>query len=257
MPEAHAARAEHRVGLLQLLDAACRSGEPAGRPAGCGQELVQRRVEQADGDRRPVDRPRRISSKSACCSGAQPLDRRRSRWCSSAARIIAAISGWRSPRNMCSVRHRPIPSAPSSIALAGVLRRCRRWPARRACAARRTTPSTVWNCSDICGSTSGTSSVVICRGVPSIAIRSPACSTSSPTRTSPRGDVDVDGRSRPSTAGRPMPRATSAAWLALPPSLVRMPARGVKAGDVVGLGERAARGSPRGPRRRPRPRRAR
>ena len=27
----------------------------------------------------------------------------------------------------------------------------------------------------------------------------------------------------PVTAGRPMPRATSAAWLALPPSLVRMP----------------------------------
>ena len=43
----------------------------------------------------------------------------------------------------------------------------------------------------------------------------------------------------PVTAGRPIPRATSAAWLALPPSLVRIPLRGVKAGDVVGLGERA------------------
>ena len=35
-----------------------------------------------------------------------------------------------------------------------------------------------------------------------------------------------------------MPRATSAACDALPPSLVRMPLRGVEARDVVGLGER-------------------
>ena len=42
----------------------------------------------------------------------------------------------------------------------------------------------------------------------------------------------------PVTAGRPMPRATSAACEALPPSREDAP-RGVEAGDVVGLGERA------------------
>ena len=38
-----------------------------------------------------------------------------------------------------------------------------------------------------------------------------------------RGEVDLEARRRRDTHGRPMPRATSAAWLALPPSDVRMP----------------------------------
>ena len=83
-------------------------------------------------------------------------------------------------------------------------------------------PSTVSSCSDISGSTSGTSSVVTVPWLPSIAIRSPARTTRSPIRTSPRASSTTTSAA-PVTAGRPIPRATSAAWLALPPSLVRIP----------------------------------
>ena len=58
--------------------------------------------------------------------------------------------------------------------------------------------------------------------VPSIAIRSPSLRTVPFTRTS-RAERSISSSDAPHTAGRPIPRATSAAWLALPPSLVRMP----------------------------------
>ena len=55
-----------------------------------------------------------------------------------------------------------------------------------------------------------------------MAITSPACSTVPFTRTS-SADTSISRSDAPHTQGRPMPRATSAAWLALPPSEVRMP----------------------------------
>ena len=74
---------------------------------------------------------------------------------SSSARIISCITGSRSsPKNMCSVRQRPIPSAPNSRARDGVGRRCRR---SRAPASRRNPsaqPRIVSKSSFSCGGTS-------------------------------------------------------------------------------------------------------
>jgi len=108
----HAARPEHR-----LVSCSC-STTAALRRALCSvgglrQELVQRRVEQPDGDR-PASTARRIS-RSRLLKGAQGSDRRHP---GRARRRHDGVrhQRWRSPRNMCSVRHSPTPSAPSSIA---------------------------------------------------------------------------------------------------------------------------------------------
>ena len=82
--------------------------------------------------------------------------------------------------------------------------------------------STVSKFSSTSGSTSGTSSVVITPSVPSSAIRSPSSSTVPFTRAR-RSARSISSSPTPHTAGRPIPRATSAAWLALPPSEVTMP----------------------------------
>ena len=55
-----------------------------------------------------------------------------------------------------------------------------------------------------------------------MAIRSPSWSTLPSTRTSPSA-TSISSVDAPHTQGRPMPRATRAAWLAFPPSLVRIP----------------------------------
>jgi hypothetical protein len=83
-------------------------------------------------------------------------------------------------------------------------------------------PSTVSKFSSTRAWISGTSSTVTRPVVPSIAIASPAASRVPSTLTV------LDFRSiasawAPTTAGRPIPRATSAAWEALPPSEVRIP----------------------------------
>ena len=89
----------------------------------CGQELVQRRVEQPDRDRQAAPSPR--TGPRSPPAGAAAARRARARRSSSvSAMIIARIFGWRSAAmNMCSVRHRPMPSAPNSRALRGVLGR--------------------------------------------------------------------------------------------------------------------------------------
>ena len=139
--------------------------------------------------------------------------------------------------NMCSVRQRPMPSAPNSRALAASsgVSALVRTPSVRSSSAQ---PSTVSNSALTSGSSSGTSSVVTTPAVPSIAIRSPSPSCVPFTRTvfAARSISSADA---PDTHGLPIPRATSAAWLALPPSEVRMPLAAWKPGHVVGLGERA------------------
>ena len=132
------------------------------------------------------------------------------------------IFSWRSsPKNMCSVRHSPMPSAPNSRALrasSGVSAFVRTRSVRSSSAHFRT----VSNASPTSGSTSGTSSVVIEPVVPSMASRSPACSVVPSTRTSP-ADTSISRSLAPVTAGTPIPRATSAACEALPPSEVTIP----------------------------------
>ncbi len=72
------------------------------------------------------------------------------------------------------------------------------------------------------GSTSGTSSSVTQPLVPSMAIRSPS-EILVPSTVMHFCSRSIASADAPTTAGRPMPRATSAAWLALPPWDVRIP----------------------------------
>ena len=160
-------------------------------------------------------------SKSACCSGSSSGSAAR-RCSDPSAMIIARIFGGRSAAvNMCSVRQSPIPSAPSSRArraLSGSSAFART-PSLRSSSAQ---PSTRSKYSLTWASTSGTSSSVTQPRVPSIAIRSPA-RTTVPSTLIVRCSTSIASASAPTTAGRPIPRATSAACEALPPSEVRIP----------------------------------
>ena len=136
-PQPHAARAEHRVDLLQRahpLERALQLGQVVGlldprplellpRRRAVGQELVQRRVEQPDRDRQPVHRledPLEVGllERQQLLERRARAPRRRRR---GSPRAICGVAV--SPKNMCSVRHRPMPSAPNSRGLARVLGR--------------------------------------------------------------------------------------------------------------------------------------
>ena len=253
-PQPHAARAEHRVDLLQRPRAVALRA--LGQVVGIGQELVQRRVEQADGDRQALHRledPLEV----ALLQRQRARRARSRRSSSSAARITWTIFSWRSsPKNMCSVRHRPMPSAPNSRALrasSGVSALVRTPSVRSSSAHRRT----VSNASPTSGSTSGTSSVVIAPVVPSMASRSPACSVRRRRRAPRRAAGSISRSLAPVTAGTPMPRATSAAWRGLAALGGEDPLGRVEARDVVGLGERAREDHVAARRPRPPPRRRR
>ena len=136
--------------------------------------------------------------------------------------IIRRIFGWRSAAmNMCSVRQSPTPSAPNSRALAASsgVSALVRTPRVRSSSAQ---PSTVWNSSLTFGSSSGTSSVVTTPALPSITSMSPSPSCVPFTRIV-FAATSISSADAPDTHGLPIPRATSAAWLALPPSEVRIP----------------------------------
>ena len=200
---------------------------------------MQRRVEQPDRDRLALHRLEQ-ALEVLLLQRQQLGERARARASSSSAMITRRIFGWwSSPRNTCSVRQQADPLGAELAALArassGVSALARtpsrrssshqlehrleaaRPPARRRAARRRRVTSPV---------------------VPSIAIRSPARSIVSPTRTVSARRGRSRARTRRTRTGRPIPRATSAACEALPPSRGEDPPRGVEAGDVVGLGER-------------------
>ena len=55
------------------------------------------------------------------------------------------------------------------------------------------------------------------------------------TRMMPSFIVDLELAGARHAQARPMPRATTAAWLVMPPRVVRMPPGGMHAVDVLGL----------------------
>ena len=265
---------EHRVRLLQVADDLGRLagvGEAVvGRrlePAHLGlevlerKELVQRRIEQADRHRQAahlVQDRREVGAlelaellerlvelaRARSRAPAAPARRRRPpgtsarRQRAAATNIPRTSSPRSSPKNMCSVRQRPIPSAPSERALAAssAVSALARTPSRRSSSDQRSTSREVAR--SISGSISGTSSAVTLPVVPSIAIRSPAASSISPIRTTPRLGVDLDlggaGDARAAHAAGDERRVRGLAALGGEDS-----AGGVEPGDVVGLGERA------------------
>ena len=136
--------------------------------------------------------------------------------------IMSCIRCWCSvPRKMCSLRQRPIPSAPNSRARdasSGVSALARTPRLRSSSAQART----VLKSSPISTSSSSTSSAVTTPVLPSIAIVSPSASSVPPAR-SRLAFRSISSSPAPATHGFPIPRATRAAWLALPPLLVTMP----------------------------------
>ena len=91
-----------------------------------------------------------------------------------AARIISRMTGSRSsPKNMCSVRQRPMPWAPNSRArrASSGVSAFARTPRRRASSAHAVTAA---KSSVICGGTSGTAPLITRPRLPSIEISSPS-----------------------------------------------------------------------------------
>ncbi len=218
-PEPAAAGAEHRVGLVQLhdplahvvrgrfLEARAETRAAAGRAAGSS----------------PGSRPSpRRSPRSRTAGRATACRERRARAASSRARIISCTIGSRSgAMNMCSVRQRPMPSAPNSRALAASsgVSAFARTRSRRSSSAQ---PRIVPKFSSIAGGTSRTGPTITRPVPPSIVITSPTFSVCSPIVTVP-APASIESPSQPATHGFPIPRATTAACEVMPPCAVRTP----------------------------------
>ena len=126
-----------------------------------------------------------------------------------------------SSKNMCSVRQRPIPSAPkrSAVSASPGVSALARTRSRRTPSAQ---PISVAKSSESAGSMVGTAPWSSSPLAPSTVTTSPAAISASPARHS-RAASSMRRVPAPVTQGRPMPRATTAAWLVMPPRLVTMP----------------------------------
>ncbi|MNS58099.1 hypothetical protein D3C72_910060 [compost metagenome] len=163
----------------------------------------------------------KMPRKSSRCIG-RSLSRAARRSRSVPARIISCITGKRSwAMNMCSVRHNPTPSAPKPRALAessGVSALVRTPSVRNSSAQS----INCWNSPESSGSIMGTSPWMTSPVPPLMLRMSPSLSTRPATRSSlARRSTSMS--SVPATQGLPMPRATTAAWLVMPPRLVSTP----------------------------------
>ena len=122
---------------------------------------------------------------------------------------------------MCSVRQRPIPSAPNSRALAA----CSGVSAFARTFMRRSSsdqPRIVWKSSLIRGGTRLTEPTITRPVPPSIVITSPGPTTWPPIVAVPAARSSTRS-SQPTMQGLPIPRATTAAWEVMPPWTVRIP----------------------------------
>ena len=126
-------------------------------------------------------------------------------------------------KNMCSVRHRPMPSAPSSRALAassGVSALARTRSLRYLSAHN----SKVWKSSLELASVLGMSPSMTSPEVPSRVMISPRLIFWPSVVVAMPLSVSTLSASQPVIAQTPMPLATTAAWDVMPPSSVRIPA---------------------------------
>ena len=138
------------------------------------------------------------------------------------AKIMRRTTGKRSgAKNMCSVRHNPIPSAPYSRALmasssVSALARTASLPLRTSSAHFKMVKNSFVGFA----SASIIAPMITSPVVPSSEMTSPSRTTVSPTvNFLPSMCTD----SAPTIAGVPQPRATTAAWLTSPPRAVKIP----------------------------------
>ena len=163
-------------------------------------------------------------SKSSCWSGSSSPSAR-------AALLVVVGHDHRPHLRLAVLGHEHVLGAAQADALGAEARAparrppaCRRSRARRGGGARRPTRAPCSKFSLTSGSTSGTSSTVTSprRAVDRDPVALPQHGAADADRPRARGRSSSVARRRPRT-GRPMPRATSAACEALPPSLVRIP----------------------------------
>ena len=202
----------------------------------------------------PVKSCRCSGSRASSACGALVVGRRRAR--------ARSIGRRRSPRNWCSVRHRPMPSAPGR-GPARRPRRCRRWRApasgvrsrRAAAGGGRRRPA---RAPPVVAGRRRARPRARRRRRPSRASRPPAPRRGRPRRwrrrsrsrrraqhlvadpRARRGPVDSSS-SAPTTAHVPMPRATTAACEVLPPRAVSTPSAAIMPCRSSGLVSRRTR----------------
>ncbi len=150
-PEAAAAEAEHRVELVELLDA-LQWIFSAGMPSFFA-EIRLLFLACAAGTRAAADRGSGSSPGSPCSARKMPAEVvalvAAAAWRAPpsapralSARIISRMASMRSPsKNMCSVRHRPMPTAPKAMRVLRLLRRVGVGAHRHAASPGRTTSS--------------------------------------------------------------------------------------------------------------------
>ena len=218
-PEPAAAGAEHRVRLVQLLRCGARmrprsTSSSAGRNS-CSGGSSSRIVTGKPGHRLE-DALEVAPAASAAAARARPAGRPRRRG-EDHLPHSASRSG---AMNMCSVRQRPIPSAPNSRALRGVLRRVGVGPHPQPPAPRPPSPATVRSRRSPRRTSSHRAEHDLARG-PSIVIGRRSRDDLLADRTVPA--LRRSGGLAAGTQGLPMPRATTAACEVMPPCAVRMP----------------------------------
>ena len=184
---------------------------------------MQRRIEVADGHRAAFQRLVHAPRSRPAAYGSS-LASAFSRCSSVSARIISRMAAMRSPsKNMCSVRHRPMPSAPNFTACSGVVRGIgvgadaqlagRVRPAHEAARNRRR-----WR-----RPPSGSPRRRRCRWSRPCEIQSPSWKIYAADGRTVLASSSILISPQPETQQVPMPRATTAAWEVMPPRTVRMP----------------------------------
>ena len=162
-------------------------------------------------------------TKSARCIGNR-RDRAAARSCGVPAKIISRITTRRSSsKNMCSVRHKPMPCASNCravMASAGVSALARtpmsRTPSAHDRSLRKASSRAAASRTALPASTSPV--------VPSIVIWSPSTSTRPSATVIFLSFASNRRPDAPTTQGTPKPRAITAAWLVMPPRSVSTPA---------------------------------
>ncbi len=194
----------------------------------------------------------RMPMKSSRCSGSRAASAF-SRVVSSRARIIASTSALRSPRNMCSVRHRPMPWAPrararaASSGVSALARTSRRrtesaWTsAPRTASVSGPVPLPVSSARPTSDAVSGSAPRWTVPAVPSTETVSPSCTTAPVFVVNRRATGSTVTASAPHTQTLPIPRATTAAWLVLPPRLVSTASAAIMPGRSSGVVSRRTR----------------
>ena len=224
-----AAMAEHRVGFGQRDHALAeqrridlhRRRDLGDLLVALRQELVQRRVEQADRHRQPahdgeeLDEVLALHRQELCQRRAAALrncrrgSSRARRGCARRRRTCARCGRGRCPRRRTRARR-----ARRSAS--------RRWRAPACGAPRRPSPSACRNRRSAPAVSVGTRPSNTSPLAPSMVMTSPARQVFPATDMVP-SFTSILSAPAPQTQGLPMPRATTAAWLVMPPRAVRTP----------------------------------